>query len=116
MTEQSKKARTWGMACHLVSLIALVGIPFGHLLGPLVVWLVKKNEFSFMDEQGKEALNFQLSMTIYSFVAGLLVLVLIGVFLLAALIVVDFVLVIIASVKASNGESYRYPLTFRMIK
>jgi hypothetical protein len=94
----------------------LLGIPFGHLLGPLIIWLLKKNDHPYIDAQGKESLNFQISMSIYSMVAVLLVLVKIGILLLAGLVLADFILVVIASVKCSNGVSYRYPLTMRLIK
>lgn len=114
--EEDKQARNWGMLCHLTALAAFLGIPFGHLLGPLVVWLIKKNEYPFVDEQGKESLNFQISVTIYSLPLFILIFVLVGIPLLIALFVVDVILVIVAAVKASNGESYRYPLTIRFIK
>jgi len=114
MTED-KQARSWATACHLSALAGLA-IPFGNILGPLVIWLIKKNEYPLVDEEGKEALNFQISMTIYCFVAAVLMLVLIGFFLLIALAIAWLVLVIIASVKVSNGESYEYPLTIRLVK
>jgi len=115
MDQDEKQVRMWGMLCHLTALIGFIGIPFGHLLGPLVVWLVKKNDDPFIDEQGKESLNFQISMTIYGIIAAFLVLILIGIPLLIALAVADVILVVIASVKTSNGEPYRYPLTIRLI-
>ena len=111
-----KDSNTWGMLCHLTALAGFVGIPFGNLLGPLVTWLIKKDEFPFADEQGKESLNFQISMTIYMAISGLLILVVVGIALIAILVLVDVVCVIIASIKASNGESYQYPLTIRFIK
>lgn len=112
---KKKEAQTWGMLCHLVALVGFIGVPFGHLLGPLAIWLIKKNEYPFVDEQGKESLNFQISMTIYGLVAAMLVFVLIGFPLLIGLGIADLVLVIIAAVKASNGESFRYPCTIRFI-
>ena len=111
-----KQDKTWGMLCHLTALSLFIGIPFGNIIGPLVVWLVKKDEYPFVDEQGKESLNFQISMTIYAIVSLLLCMIVIGFFLLAAIVVVEFVLVIMASVKASNGESYTYPITIRFFK
>jgi len=111
-----KKAQTWGMLCHLTALAAFIGIPFGHLIGPLVIWLIKKNDYAFVDEQGKESLNFQISMTIYAIVSGILCFVFIGFVLLIVLLVVELVLVIIASVKVSNGQAYRYPFTIRFLK
>jgi uncharacterized protein len=116
MKPEERKGRTWAMLSHLSALTLFVGIPFGNLLGPLLVWLLKRNEYPQVDEHGKESLNFQLSMTIYALFAALLIIVLIGIPLLVVLAVIDAVLVVIASIKASNGEPYRYPLTIRLIK
>lgn len=110
-----KKSRTWGMLCHLTALSGYF-VPFGNLLGPLIIWLIKRNEFPFVEEQGKESLNFQISMTIYTIVALLLCLIFVGFILLGALIVFQIVFVIIASVKVSDGVNYRYPITIRLIK
>ena len=121
MAQQAKSksqnnTNTWVMLCHLTALAFLVGIPFGNIIGPLVIWLVKKDEMKPVDEAGKESLNFQISMTIYAAVAAILSLIVIGVFLLIAIVVVDVVLVIMAAVKTNNGEKYIYPLTIRLIK
>ncbi|NLT15568.1 MAG: DUF4870 domain-containing protein [Clostridiales bacterium] len=107
---------TWGMLCHLTSLAAYIGIPFGHILGPLIVWLIKKDEDPFVDDQGKESLNFQISMTLYILIAALFIVVLIGILLVIALVILHIVLVVIASIRAYKGELYRYPLTIRFIK
>jgi uncharacterized Tic20 family protein len=115
-SDEEKKAQNWGMLCHLTALVGFIGIPFGHVLGPLVVWLLKKNDYSFVNEQGKESLNFQISMTIYVFFAIFLFIIKIGIVLLIGLVIADLILVIIASVKTSKGEIYRYPLTIRLIK
>ena len=85
------------------------------MLVPLVIWLVKRNESAFIDEHGREALNFQVSVTLYGIVAGVLAFVLVGFVLLAALVVFQFVFMVIASVRASQGEPYRYPFTIRLI-
>jgi uncharacterized Tic20 family protein len=114
--DTEKQVRMWGMLCHLAALSLLVGIPFGHIIGPLVVWLLKKDEDPFIDEQGKESLNFQISMTIYGAVCSLLVLVLVGILLLVALVILELVMVITASVRANEGKSFRYPLTIRFLK
>ena len=87
----SHEEKTWGMICHLSAFAFF--IPFGHILGPLIVWLIKKEEFPFVNEQGKEALNFQISITIYSIFAGILVIVLVGIVLLLVLIILDIVVV-----------------------
>jgi uncharacterized Tic20 family protein len=114
-TENKKQARTWGMFCHLAALLGYIG-PLLNILGPFIVWLVKKNEFTFVDEQGKESLNFQITMTLLSLFAVLLIVIKIGIILLIAIGIVNVVFVIIASVKTSNGESYQYPFKIRFIK
>lgn len=106
--------RNWGMACHLAALAGYF-MPFGHLLGPLAILLFKGDSHPFVNAQGKESLNFQISMTLYMVVAALLALVAIGLLLLAVLALLDFIFIIVATVKAKNGEPYRYPLTIRLI-
>jgi uncharacterized Tic20 family protein len=105
----------WGMACHLAALSGFI-IPFGNVIGPLVIWLIKKDESEFVDDQGKESLNFQISICIYAVIAALLILVIIGIFLLVGLGVFVLVMVILGTVKASKGERFRYPLTLRLIQ
>ena len=114
--DPEKTIYTWGMACHLAALAQFIGIPFGCILGPLVVWLIKKDEHPFIDAQGKAALNFQISMAIYMLVAALLIFVLIGFPLLVALGIFDLIMIIVASVKASKGESHKYPLAISFVK
>ena len=112
----------WEALCHASAAAGFV-VPFGNLIGPLIVWLVKRNESAGVDAHGKESLNFQISWLIYATILGALGaalwVVLIG-FLFFAVLAVEFVamviLVIIASVKASNGQLYRYPLTIRLLK
>ena len=112
---EDQQARTWGMLCHLSAFAGFVGIPLGNILGPLVVWMIKKDECPFVDDQGKESLNFQISMLIYEIVAALLMLALVGFVLLPILLIAQIVLMIMASVAANRGEAYRYPLTIRFI-
>jgi uncharacterized Tic20 family protein len=119
--ETNPDARLWGMLCHLAGLAGLLPVvpAVGIVLGPLVVWLIKKETYPFVDEQGKEALNFQITMLIYLAVGALFIpLCGIGFVLMAAVGVVDVVMVIIAALKANEGEHYRYPypLIFRFIK
>jgi len=114
--EVDKDARMWAMICHLAALAGLVVPVVGCIIGPLIVWQIKKEEFSFVDEQGKEAVNFQISMLIYGIVAGLLCFVCVGFVLAPAVAIFDLVFLLIAAVKANNGEHYRYPLTIRFIK
>ncbi|MDP8960135.1 MAG: DUF4870 domain-containing protein [Actinomycetota bacterium] len=85
-------------------------------LGPLVVWLVKREDHPFVEMHAREALNFNLSVLLYFIVGVVLAFVLIGFLLLAALAVIWLVFTIIAAVRASNGEPYRYPLTIRLVR
>jgi uncharacterized Tic20 family protein len=115
--ELSKDAKMWGMLCHLASLAGLIGIPFGNILGPLIVWLIKKNEFAYVDINGKKSLNWQITVAI----AGLICIPLvfacgIGFVLMAALLVVDLIYVIIGSIKTNNGEDFKYPWSINFIK
>ncbi|MBA3544703.1 MAG: DUF4870 domain-containing protein [Chthoniobacterales bacterium] len=114
-TVTSSNTRTWIVLCHASALLGLFFHFLGHILGPLIVWLVKRGESAEIDAHGKESLNFQLSMLIYDAVALILRFVLIGIPILVLLWVLNTVLVIVASVKASEGELYRYPLTIRFI-
>jgi len=111
-----KEVRMWGMACHLSALVGLLGNGIGFLLGPLLVWLFKREDHPFINEQGKEAVNFQITMFALFFIAAILIFVLIGIVLLPLLAILDVVLVIIAGLKASNGENYRYPFSFKVLK
>jgi uncharacterized Tic20 family protein len=115
MPEANADVRIWGMFCHLASLAGLV-VPVGNIIGPLVVWLIKKDQMPFVDDQGKESLNFQITMTIAMIVAGALICVFVGFILLPAVAIVDIVFTIIATIKANSGIRYRYPLTLRLIK
>jgi uncharacterized Tic20 family protein len=110
-----EEALNWAMACHLSALFGLV-FPFGNLLGPLLVWLLKKDTIPQVDGHGKESLNFQISMTIYILVATVLAFVVIGIPLLVILGVTDVILVVIAAVETKKGIAYKYPLTIRLIK
>lgn len=114
-TSTSAEIRTWCVLCHASALLGLFFHFFGHLLGPLIVWLIKRDASPEIDANGRESLNFQLSMLIYDIVAGILCIVLIGIPILIALWVLNTVFVIIASVKTSNGEFYRYPFTIRFL-
>ena len=97
------------MLCHLLAI-------FTSFVAPLIIWLIKKDEEPFVNQQGKEALNFQITVILAMFVASLLTVLCIGVPLLLAIPVVDVVFCIIASIKASSGVAYRYPVSLRLIK
>jgi uncharacterized protein len=117
-----KDARMWNMLCHLSALAGFV-IPFGSMLGPLIVWQIKKNEFPSVDIHGKAALNFQISVALaaivtfmaafvlHFFCIGFLLFPVVGLIVLAGL-----VFAIIAGIKANNGEDYKYPWSLELIK
>lgn len=111
-----KQTRLWTVLCHASALLGFFIPGAGHIIAPLVVWLVKRGDSAEVDAHGKEALNFQFTMLIYSVIAGILCLVLIGFVLLPILHVLNVVFVILASLRASEGELYRYPLTIRFLK
>lgn len=114
LTQQEKK---WGMLTHLSALIAQFIFPgLGPIIAPLIVWLIKKDSIAFVDDQGKEALNFNISVFLYSIICGLLWLVVIGMVLFPILFLFWLVFTIVASVKAYEGVAYRYPLTIRFFK
>ncbi len=109
------EARNWATGVHLSALLGMF-FPFANLIAPLVVWLLKRDESPLIDREGKEAVNFQISMTMYMAVSGLLVLLLIGLPMLFVVAILDLIFTIVAAVKTSNGEQYRYPLTIRFIR
>src|SRR5262245_10976235 len=71
--DADNNARLWGMLAHLTALSGLIGVPFGHILGPLVIWLIKRQEIPFVDDQGKESLNFQITSVIAALVCAALI-------------------------------------------
>jgi uncharacterized Tic20 family protein len=115
-------ARMWNMLCHMSALAGCL-VPFGHILGPLVVWQIKKNQYPSVDVHGKASLNFQITVTIAVLVGSVAALVLsffcIGylLFPLVALIgLAGLVLAVIAGIKANNGEEYKYPWSLELVK
>lgn len=112
----TKQDYTPAMLCHLLSLLQFIGIPLGNILGPLVVWLTKKDDDAFVNATGKEVLNFQISMTIYAAVCIPLVWILIGMILLPVILIINVVCTIIAALKSNEGILYRYPITIRFLK
>ena len=112
----SNEVRTMAMLCHLVSLTVYV-TAIGGILGPLIVWLLKKDEHPFIDRHGKEALNFNISIFIWTVIGVILLFCFfLGLIILIPLTVFHIVCTIIATLKANNGEEFRYPLTFRLVK
>jgi uncharacterized Tic20 family protein len=111
-----REARKWAMICHIIALVGLLGNGIGFLLGPLIVWLLTKEDHPFIDEQGKESVNFQITMIIIALVSLVLCLLFIGFLLLWAVGIIMVIFPIIGAMKANEGERYRYPLSIRFIK
>jgi uncharacterized Tic20 family protein len=105
----------WAMFCHLSAFAGTI-IPFGSILGPLIIWSIKKDEYPTIDPHGKEAVNFNISIAIYMIISAIFIIIVIGIFMLIALWIFQTVLIIMASIKANNGESFEYPLSIRFIK
>lgn len=117
-----RDVRMWSTLCHLSALVGLLVPSIGAAIGPLVVWLLKRNDHPTIDSNGKEALNFQLSVLVYTWVLGMIgaltAFILVGFLFLGLAFLIGIgalVLAIIASIKVSNGQSYRYPLTIRFL-
>ncbi|MGN6384411.1 MAG: DUF4870 domain-containing protein [Dyella sp.] len=112
----SAEERQWAMFGHLSALLGLVTAGWACFLGPLVIWLVKKDTMPFVADQAKEALNFNITVMIAGAICWILVFVLIGFVLLWALAIVWIVFTILAAIKANEGVTYRYPFALRLIK
>lgn len=116
LQEPDSGARMWAMIAHLAGFLGYFLPVIGSLIGPLIVWQLKKDLHPYVDEQGKEALNFQITVLIALMVSVLLMLIAVGFLLVWVVIVGAIVLMIIAAIKANEGTPYRYPFCLRLIK
>jgi uncharacterized Tic20 family protein len=121
--EIDKKERKWAMFCHLAGLAGLSPLlpAIGSAVAPLIIWQLKADEFPYVAEQGRRAVNFQLSMLLYVTIGTIICLIsLVGVFLIPVVFcvfgLIDVIFVLIAAVKANMGRHYRYPFTIRFFK
>ena len=114
-TTPSKDERTWAMLCHFSTYIGFI-FPFGNIIVPLIIWLSKREDLPLVEDQGREVLNFQISMTIYFIISGILCIILIGIPILIGLIIFDFIITIVAAISANDGQYYRYPINLKLIK
>jgi uncharacterized Tic20 family protein len=110
-----QEIRTTAVVAHLSTFAGLV-IPFGSVIGPLAVWLTRRHQDPFIDQAGREALNFGISIAIYGSVLLVAALMLVGIPLLMVGVIAWVVLASLAAVKASQGQTYRYPLTMRLVR
>lgn len=111
----SEKERNWSMICHL-SAFASYFFPFGGVIGPLICWLSKRDESVWINLNGRNALNFNLSILLYSVLAIPLCFIIIGIPIIMALATIKIICIIIASVKASKGQLFKYPLSIPFIQ
>jgi uncharacterized Tic20 family protein len=110
-----KDEQNWAAIIHISAFSGLI-IPFGNIIIPLFLWLIKKNDSPFIDFHGKEAVNFQISVTVYFALAYVLLFVLIGIPLLLVVFLLSFIFPIIAAIKAVEGRYYFYHVSIKFIK
>jgi uncharacterized Tic20 family protein len=115
VSDRSSGVRTWCILAHATALVGFLVPVAGHIVGPLIVWLAKRQDSPEIDAHGKESLNFQISMLIWNAIAAILIIVLIGIPILILLHILNIIFVIVASIQASEGKLYRYPLAIRLI-
>lgn len=111
----TESERNWAMLCHL-SAFAGFFFPFGGIIGPLIFWLSRKDDSTWVNINGKAALNFNLSMLLYIVLALPLMLIIIGIPIIIALGILKIVCITIASIKSARGEVFRYPLSIPFIQ
>jgi uncharacterized Tic20 family protein len=114
--EANPDARRWATITHIIALVGLLGNGIGFLLGPLVVWLIKRNDHPYVDRQGKEAVNFQITMFIALLLCIPLVFIIVGIGLIGLIVLAMTIFPILAAVRSSEGAEYRYPLSIRFIR
>lgn len=107
--------KTLALLSHIGTLAGGV-VPFGNVILPLVLWLTQKDKSDYVAYHSKESLNFQITMTVIYIASAILIFVVVGIPLLIAAAIFGIVVTVIATIKASNGESYEYPINFRFIK
>ena len=110
----NSEEKNWAVAINLITFIGYI-IPFGNIIGPLVIWLMKKEGSDFIDEHGKAVINFQISIYIWFILAGLLCMIFIGFFFVFALILIEIIYTIINAIKAKDGKSPKYPFSIKFI-
>jgi len=111
----TQSERDWAMFCHL-SAFAGYFFPLGGILGPLICWISRKDGSAWVDVNGKSSLNFQISILLYTILAVPLCFIIIGIPIIVILIVLKIVCIIVASIKASKGEVFKYPLSIPFIQ
>jgi len=111
----SESERNWAMLSHLTAFAGFF-FPFGGIIGPLICWLSRKDESAWVDENGKAALNFNLSILLYSILVIPLCFILVGFLLIGMLMTLKVICIIIASIKSSKGEKFTYPIAIPFVQ
>ena len=111
----TENERTWGMLAHLAALAGLVFPLIGNILGPLFISIARGDRSPFVATHAKEALNFNITVTLAAVVSALLMLVFVGFLLLCALFILWLVMTLVAAIRASEGAAYRYPIALRLL-
>ncbi len=112
----NKEQRVWALAAHLSALAGLVIPVIGNIVPPLIIWAIKKDEMPFVADQAKEALNFQITVTIFVAICVVFFFLIVPIFVAIAAGIAALILTIIAAIKANEGVAYRYPLALRLVK
>jgi uncharacterized protein len=112
----TESERTWGMLAHLSALFGLIVPLIGNVVAPLIVWITKREQSAFVGEQALESLNFNITVSIGALICGLAALVFVGFLLGTALFIAWLALTLIAGIRASEGQHYRYPFSLRLVK
>ena len=112
----TENERTWGMLAHLSALVGLLFPLVGNILGPLLVWLTRRDSSAFIAAHAKEALNFNITVTLAGVVCLFLALIFIGLLLGTALFIAWLVMTLVAAIRASEGVPYYYPVSLRLVK
>jgi uncharacterized Tic20 family protein len=100
---------------HLMGFLGLV-FPLGNVVGPVILWLVKKDESPLIDKEGKKAINFQITMSIAMIISTLLIFIVVGLIFIVAIMILEFVAIITAAIRTSQGQEYNYPFSFEFLK
>jgi uncharacterized Tic20 family protein len=114
-TPLSKEERLYAAACHFAGL-PIFTVVLANIIAPLVIWLIKRDTMPFVNEHGKESLNFQITIVIAYAISIVLIYLCVGFVLLGIVAIVQVIFPIIAGITACDGKPYRYPLTIRFIR
>jgi len=112
----TQSEKDWAMFCHLSALAMIIFPPFGGVIGPLICWISRRAESQWIDKNGKSSMNFQLSILLYGMLTIPLCFILIGIPIIVFLAIFNLVCVVVASIKASQGDVFKYPLSIPFIQ